>query len=52
MNLFEMYVANDCKFGFHVTRDSWGNGKYAMFPQLQVFAKRNAPWLVFFPPPA
>jgi hypothetical protein len=30
MNLFEMYVDNDCKFGFYVTRDSWSNGKYAI----------------------
>ena len=30
MNLFEMNVANDCKFGFYVTLDSCSNGKYAM----------------------
>lgn len=28
-NIFEMYVENDCRLGFFVTRDSWGNGKYA-----------------------
>src|SRR5687768_2598451 len=30
MNLFQMYVDNNCKFGFYVTRDSWSNGKHAM----------------------
>lgn len=27
-NLFEMYMENDCKFGFFVRRNSWGRGKY------------------------
>ena len=29
-NIFQMYVENDCKFGFFVTRNSWSNHKFAM----------------------
>lgn len=25
MNIYQMYHANDCRFGFTVQRDSWGN---------------------------
>jgi len=25
MNIYQMYHKNDCKFGFFVIRDSWGN---------------------------
>lgn len=28
-NIYQMYVENDCKFGFFVTRNSWSNQKYA-----------------------
>lgn len=28
-NLFEIYIENDCKLGFFVTRDSWSNNKIA-----------------------
>lgn len=29
-NIFQMYMENNCKFGFYVTRNSWSNVKYAM----------------------
>jgi hypothetical protein len=29
-NIFQMYIENDCKFGFFVTRNSWSNNKFAM----------------------
>jgi hypothetical protein len=28
-NIFQMYVANGCKCGFFITRNSWSNEKYA-----------------------
>lgn len=28
-NLFQMYMENNCRFGFFVTRESWSDGKYA-----------------------
>lgn len=30
LNIFQMYVDNDCTFGRFVTRYSWSNQKYAM----------------------
>jgi hypothetical protein len=24
MNVYEMYILNECKFGFYIVRDSWG----------------------------
>jgi hypothetical protein len=28
-NIFEMYMANGCRFGFYVHRDSWRSDRYA-----------------------
>ena len=29
INIYQMYIENECKFGFYVTRDSWSDNKYA-----------------------
>jgi hypothetical protein len=29
MNIYQMYVKNECRFGFYVKRDSWREGRYA-----------------------
>lgn len=28
-NIYQMYMANGCRFGFYVKRDTWRPGKYA-----------------------
>jgi hypothetical protein len=29
INLFQMYIKNDCRMGFYVTRDTWRSDRYA-----------------------
>ena len=29
INIYQMYVKNECRFGFYVKRDSWREGRYA-----------------------
>lgn len=29
LTIYEMFVANNCKFGFYVRRNSWALGKIA-----------------------
>lgn len=29
INLFQIYIQNNCRLGFFVTRDSWSNRKFA-----------------------
>jgi hypothetical protein len=29
INIYQMYIENQCRFGFYVTRDSWRAGRYA-----------------------
>jgi len=29
INIFQMYVENNCKFGFYVKRDSWDSSRFA-----------------------
>jgi hypothetical protein len=29
INIYQMYVANNCQYGFYVRRDSWSPDKYA-----------------------
>lgn len=29
INIYQMYIRNNCRFGFYVKRDSWQAGRYA-----------------------
>lgn len=35
MNIYQMYMANDYKLGFYVTRNSWSKEKYAKVVEIQ-----------------
>lgn len=35
MNIYEMYMENNYKFGFYVKRDSWNKGRYAKVISIQ-----------------
>ena len=35
INIYQMYIANNYRFGFYVTRDSWRAGRYAKVVAIQ-----------------
>lgn len=34
-NIYEMYVKNNCRFGFYVNRNSWRTDRYAKVTNIQ-----------------
>lgn len=39
INIYQMYVRNDCKFGFYVKRDSWREGRFAKVTAIEWVAE-------------